>query len=175
MNRIVEWLLGLVALGVASLMINLVLLVLKIGNLKTILFIRKLRSALSELPGEVLLSCTGDQVSAVTFDMSQSRERIIPFYSGILIWKGSPRSASRVLAQGTKAADDQDANIHSRIHSPHSYRRLDHAVRELDRDIHHRLASLPSVRAFLHMGISCLLIAIARRLIPIRLVLVGDA
>lgn len=102
MNRIVEWLLGLVALGVASLMINLVLLVLKIGNLKTILFIRKLRSALSELPGEVLLSCTGDQVSAVTFDMSQSREKIIPFYSGILIWKGSPRSASRVLARARR-------------------------------------------------------------------------
>jgi hypothetical protein len=101
-NKIVEWLLGLVALGVASLVINFVLLVLKVGNLKTILFIRKLTSGLSELPGEVLLSCTANQVSAVTFDMSQSRERIIPLYSGILTWKGSPRPASRVLARARR-------------------------------------------------------------------------
>ena len=102
MNRIVEWLLGVVALGVASLVINFLLLVLKVGNLKTILFIRKLTSALGELPGEVLLSCTAKQVSAITFDMSQSRERIIPVYSGVLTWKGAPRPVSRVLARARR-------------------------------------------------------------------------
>jgi len=101
-NRIVEWLLGVVALGVASLAINFLLLILKVGNLKTILFIRKLTSALGELPGEVLLSCTTGEVSAITFDMSQSRERIIPVYSGILTWTGAPRPVSKVLARGRR-------------------------------------------------------------------------
>lgn len=102
MHRIVEWLLGVVALGVASLVINFLLLVLKVGNIKTIFFIRKLTSALGELPGEVLLSCTANQVSAITFDMSQSRERVIPVYSGILTWKGAPRPVSRVLARARR-------------------------------------------------------------------------
>lgn len=64
-------------------MINFLLLVLKVGNLKTILFIQKLSSALSELRRDVLLSCAGEQVSAITFDMSQSRER-----TGIFIIAG---------------------------------------------------------------------------------------
>jgi hypothetical protein len=101
-SRILEWLLGVAAFGVASLVINLLLLVLKVGNLKTIIFIRKLTSALGELPGEVLLSCTAGQVSAITFDTSQSRERIVPVYSGILTWKGGPRSVSRVLARARR-------------------------------------------------------------------------
>jgi hypothetical protein len=101
-NRIVEWLLGVVALGIASLAINFVLLVLKVGNIKTIIFMRKLTSALGELPGDALLSCTEQQVSAVIFDMAQSSEKIIPFYSGILTWKGGPRPASRVLARARR-------------------------------------------------------------------------
>ena len=102
MHRILEWLLGLVVLGIASLVINFLLLVLKIGNIKTILFIRKLTSVLSELPGQVMLSCTANQVSAITFDVSQSKEKVIPVYSGVLTWKGGPRPGSRVLAKARR-------------------------------------------------------------------------
>jgi hypothetical protein len=101
-HRILEWLLGLVAFGVASLVINFLLLVLKIGNIKTILFVRKLTSALSELPGQMLLSCTANQVSAISFDVSQSKEKVIPVYGGVLTWKGGPRPVSRVLAKARK-------------------------------------------------------------------------
>jgi hypothetical protein len=108
-NRIVEWLLGIVTLGVASLVINFVLLVLKVGNIKTIFFIRKLTSALSELPGDVLLSCTAGQVSAVVFDISQSREKVVPVYSGILTWKGGPKPVSRVLARARRQLTTRSA------------------------------------------------------------------
>lgn len=102
MGRILDWVLGVVALGIASLVLNFLLLVLKVGNVKTILFIRKLTSALGELPGEVLLACAGSQVSAVIFDSSQNREKSIPVYSGILTWKGAPRQNSRVLARARR-------------------------------------------------------------------------
>lgn len=99
MHRIIDWIIAAVALGVGSLILNLILLVLKVGNLKSALFIRKVVALLKELPGEMLLSCSSRQVAALTFDGSQNRERSVPLYTGIITWRGGPRPASRVLSR----------------------------------------------------------------------------
>lgn len=97
--RILIWIISLLALGVASLIVNLMLLVLKGGNLKNLLFVRKVVAMLTQVPGEMLLECLSGKVSAITFDASRNEEKPIPIYSGIITWSGSPQSASKVLGR----------------------------------------------------------------------------
>jgi hypothetical protein len=97
--HVLIWIIALVALGVTSLILNLILLVLKSGNLKSVLFLRKLVPVLAGLPGEILLECVSGKVSALTFDTSLNKEKATPIYSGVLTWYGSPRPAAKVLSK----------------------------------------------------------------------------
>ncbi|MDT7786321.1 MAG: hypothetical protein QOF58_4740 [Pseudonocardiales bacterium] len=90
------WLLAALILAVASVVINIVLHLLKIGNLQTVLFLRKLLTLLRGIPDDVLLSCRGKDVTALVFDTTNNREKTVPLYAGVLTWKGSPRLVSRV-------------------------------------------------------------------------------
>lgn len=102
LHKILIWLIGLVLLGVASLIINLILVVLKVGNIKRVLFLRKVKNLLSELPSELLLACTDQKVAALTFDASSNREKAVPLYTGLLTWHGAARPVSDVLGSARR-------------------------------------------------------------------------
>src|SRR5579863_3904308 len=97
MHGIILWIVGALILGVSSLIINLILLVLKIGNLKSALFDRKVVALLKQLPGETLLACQSKKVSALVFDRARAQEQSVYLYSGDLTWHGPPRQATKVL------------------------------------------------------------------------------
>jgi hypothetical protein len=96
LHRVLFWLLGAIALGIASLVINAILILLKMGNVKTITFLVRLRGALKEIPGDMLLSCKGRDVVLMHFDVSNKTERAIPVYTGVVTWRGGPRLARRI-------------------------------------------------------------------------------
>lgn len=95
-HRILVYLAGAVALGLFSLVLNFLLIILKFGNIQSVLFVRKLNILLRGVPDGMALSCTDKQVSALSFDSQANAQKIVPLYTGVLTWRGGPRLASRV-------------------------------------------------------------------------------
>lgn len=96
LQNILLWLLAGLVLAVVSAIVNVILHLLRLGNVKTILFIRKLLRLLRGVPDDVLLSCQGKDVSALVFDAKNNKEKAVPLYAGVLTWHGGPRLVSRV-------------------------------------------------------------------------------
>ena len=48
------------------------------------------------MPGEMLLSCQKDKVSALVLNRGSSQEEAIPVYTGIITWSGGPRPVSSI-------------------------------------------------------------------------------
>ncbi len=99
---ILVWIGSLIGLLVASLLANFVLMILKIGNIKIIIFIRKVEMLLSKLPHELLLVAASDKVAALTFDSTQNKEISTPLYTGVVTWSGAPRPVSQVRAMAKR-------------------------------------------------------------------------
>lgn len=95
-NHALIWLLTALALGVVVLVLNAVLEVLRIGNLKTIMFVRKVRNLLRGIPDDMLLSCTANKVSALAYDRATKREKVVPLYTGVLTWRSGGLLAAKV-------------------------------------------------------------------------------
>jgi hypothetical protein len=102
LTSILAWIIGLVGLLIASLLLNFILMILKIGNIKTVLFVRKVEILLSRLPSELLLAATSAKVAALTFDSTQNKEQATPLYTGVVTWSGAPRPVSQVRAMAKR-------------------------------------------------------------------------
>lgn len=98
-GHVLGWLIAAAVLGVASLVINGVLILLKVGNVKTLRFLTQLRRVLRDVPDDVLLSCSGRDVALIHFDIANKTEKAIPMYTGVVTWKGGPRVASKIKRQ----------------------------------------------------------------------------
>ncbi|WP_239342510.1 hypothetical protein [Frankia sp. CiP3] len=101
MHHILYWALGLagsaIVLGIASLVLNAVLLIFKIGNVKTAAFDRKVAKVVGGLPRGILLVCNGKKVGMLSYDQATKSEKIFPLYTGEVTWKGGPRLATKVV------------------------------------------------------------------------------
>ncbi|MGW7420706.1 hypothetical protein ACWGJB_11675 [Streptomyces sp. NPDC054813] len=102
MHGVENYLLGAVILGVASLVLNLILILLSFGNMRAILFLRKVRAILADVPGAVPLSCINGRVSAVTLNTATNREEETYIYTGVLTWSNGTRLTSRVRKQAKR-------------------------------------------------------------------------
>ncbi|MEV4821252.1 hypothetical protein [Micromonospora sp. NPDC049274] len=89
-------------LGVVALVLNAVLLLLKFGSIRTLLFLRKLNIALRGIPGDTLLSCTGNKVSVLAYASRGGGEQLLPFYTGVLTWKGGPKLAVKLKKRAAR-------------------------------------------------------------------------
>ncbi|MBS2966807.1 hypothetical protein KGA66_27470 [Actinocrinis puniceicyclus] len=96
MHRILVYLAGVVALGLFSLILNFLLIILKFGNIRSVLFVRKVVVLLRGVPDGMALTCTDKKVSALSFDSKANAQKVVPLYTGVLTWRGGPRLALRV-------------------------------------------------------------------------------
>lgn len=96
------WLVAAIVLAIASLVINAVLHLLRIGNLKSLIFINQLRGVLDKMPRDLVLDCDHRTVSAYSFDASAGREVQTELWTGGLMWSGGPKSANQILARAKR-------------------------------------------------------------------------
>jgi hypothetical protein len=93
-----QWLLGLLLVGVLLVLLNLVLAVSGLGNIKRIAFISELKKLLRRMPSDQLLACHNGKVEATAYDAQRHTQTSVPLWSGsLLTWSGEPRSAGAVL------------------------------------------------------------------------------
>jgi hypothetical protein len=99
-----QFLLGLLALLVVGGVLFVVTHLFAWCSLKRILFIRKLLQLLKQIPGDVLLSCENNEVSAQSVDRSTGRTTLVRLYTGgPITWKGPNRRTKDVIASASSA------------------------------------------------------------------------
>lgn len=50
----------------------------------------------------MLLNCTRNEVSALTYDSGSGNERLVPLYTGVLVWGGGPKLAAKIKKRATR-------------------------------------------------------------------------
>lgn len=96
------WVIGALALGVGSLAVNLVLHLLRIGNLRSLLFVREAKTTLTQLRSSVILSCDHGTVSAHSFDRANNQEVSTALWTGGLTWRSGPEPVNRVKQRASR-------------------------------------------------------------------------